>query len=103
MELTESFTPQLFAALETHVNSWLTLRFGANKGAWEKLKVEQNNGDILEFTSSTFSMNLGAGLKFGNLQLDAILDDRFPNRLPYFISGDSTTDMFAKVTATYPF
>lgn len=103
LEVTESFTPQLFAALETHVNSWLTVRFGANKGAFEKLKVKQNNGDILEFTSSTFSMNLGAGLKFGNLQLDAILDDRFPNHLPYFISGDSTSDMFAKVTATYPF
>lgn len=103
LEVTESFTPQLFAALETHVNSWLTLRFGANKGAWEKLKIKQNNGDLLEFTSSTFNMNLGAGLKFGNLQLDAILDDRFPNHLPYFISGDTTSDMFAKVTATYPF
>jgi len=103
LELTESFTPQLFAALETHVNSWLTLRFGANKGAWEKLKVEGTGGDKLELTGSTFSMNLGAGLKFGNLQLDAVLDDRFPNHLPYFISGDSTSDMFAKVTATYPF
>lgn len=102
LEVTESFTPQLFAALETHVNSWLTLRFGANKGAWEKLKIEGTGGDVLEFTNSSFNMNLGAGLKFGNLQLDAILDDRFPNRLPYFISGDSTSDMFAKVTATYP-
>jgi hypothetical protein len=103
LELTESFTPQLFAALETHVNSWLTLRFGANKGAWEKVKVEVPSGDKLEITSSSFSMNLGAGLKFGNLQLDAILDNSFPNNLPYFISGDTTNDMFAKVTATYPF
>ncbi len=103
LEVTETFAPQVFAALETHVNSWLTLRFGANKGAYEKLKVELPNGDKLELTSSTFSMNLGAGLKFGNLHLDAVLDDRFPNHLPYFISGDSTSDMFAKVTATYPF
>ena len=103
LELTETFTPQLFAALETHVNSWLTLRFGANKGAWQKTKIEQSNGDKVELSASTFNMNLGAGLKFGNLQLDAILDNRFPNRLPYFISGDTTTDMFAKVTATYPF
>jgi hypothetical protein len=103
LEITESLTPQLFAALETHVNSWLTLRFGANKGAWEKTKVELSNGNKLELTSSTFNMNLGAGLKFGNLQLDAILDNAFPNNLPYFISGDTTTDMFAKVTASYPF
>src|SRR5262249_18465029 len=46
LEITESFTPQVFAALETHVNSWLTLRFGANKGAFEKLKVEGSNGDV---------------------------------------------------------
>src|SRR5207249_4595966 len=25
---TETFAPQVFAALETHVNSWLTVRFG---------------------------------------------------------------------------
>lgn len=103
LELTETFYPQLFAALETHLNSWLTVRFGANKGAWERIKVEQSGGNTLEINGSTFSMNLGAGLKFGNLQIDAILDDRFPNRLPYFISGDTTSDMFAKVTATYPF
>jgi hypothetical protein len=102
LKFTESFTPQLFAALETHVNSWLTLRFGANKGAWEKLKVEAPNGDKLEIRSSTFNMSLGAGLKFGNLQLDAILDNNFPNHLPYFISGDVTTNTFTKVTASYP-
>ncbi|MGH7742263.1 MAG: hypothetical protein ACRENS_09605, partial [Candidatus Eiseniibacteriota bacterium] len=33
--ITESLMPQLFAALETHVNNWLTLRFGANKGAFQ--------------------------------------------------------------------
>jgi hypothetical protein len=102
LKFTETFTPQLFAALETHVNSWLTLRFGANKGAFEKLKIEAPNGDKAELTGSTFNMSLGAGLKFGNLQLDAILDNNFPNHLPYFISGDVTTNTFTKVTATYP-
>lgn len=102
LKFTESFTPQLFAALETHVASWLTLRFGANKGAWEKLQVEAPNGDKLEIRSSTFNMSLGAGLKFGNLQLDAVLDNSFPNHLPYFISGDVTSNTFTKVTASYP-
>src|SRR5262245_61670121 len=102
VKITETIMPQLFAALETHINSWLTLRFGANKGAFQKLKVEELHGLTSTFTGSTFNMSLGAGLKFGNLQLDAILDNNFPNHLPYFISGDVTSNTFTKVTATYP-
>ena len=107
-EITETLAPQLFAALETHVNSWLTLRFGANKGAFEKVKITNNDPAPVnppikqEITLSTFHMNLGAGLKFGNLQLDAVLDNQFPNHLPYFISGDVTSNTFTKVTASYP-
>lgn len=100
---TETYMPQLFAALETHVNSWLTLRFGANKGAWYKLEDKDNTvPSTITFKGSDFSMRLGAGVKVGNLQLDAILADDFPNNLPYFISGNTTSDMFTKVTATYP-
>ena len=103
LEITESLTPQVFAALETHVNSWLTLRFGANKGAWEKVKVLDSRGTLQERQGGSFNMRLGAGVKVGNLQLDAILDDNFPHSGPYFISGNQTSDMFAKVSATYPF
>jgi len=103
VEATQTFYPQMFGALETHVNSWLTLRFGANKGVVQKLEVVQPNGDKTERTFQSFNMNLGAGVKVGNLQLDAILADDFPNNLPYFISGNQTSDMFTKVTATYPF
>ena len=103
VEATQTFYPQMFGALETHVNSWLTLRFGANKGVVQKLKVVQPNGDKTERTFQSFNMRLGAGVKVGNLQLDAILADNFPNNLPYFISGNQTSDMFTKVTATYPF
>jgi len=102
-EATQTFYPQIFGALETHVNSWLTLRFGANKGVVQKLEIVQPNGDKTERTFSSFDMRLGAGVKVGNLQLDAILADDFPNNLPYFISGNQTSDMFTKVTATYPF
>jgi hypothetical protein len=103
-EETETYAPQVFAALETHVNSWLTLRFGANKGAW--YTIEDQNSTVpnnIKFKGSDFNMHLGAGVKVGNLQLDAILADDFPNNLPYFISGNQTSDMFTKVTATYPF
>ena len=103
VEATQTLYPQMFGALETHVNSWLTLRFGANKGVVQKLKIVQPNGDKTERTFQSFNMRLGAGVKVGNLQLDAILADDFPNNLPYFISGNQTSDMFTKVTATYPF
>ena len=103
-EETETYAPQVFAALETHVNSWLTLRFGANKGAWYSIEDQDSTvPNNIKFKGSDFNMHLGAGVKVGNLQLDAILADDFPNNLPYFISGNQTSDMFTKVTATYPF
>lgn len=102
-ELTETYAPQVFAALETHVNSWLTLRFGANKGAWYTIEAKNTTPSSIKLKGSDFNMHLGAGIKVGNLQLDAILADDFPNNLPYFISGNQTSDMFTKVTATYPF
>ncbi len=102
-EETETYAPQVFAALETHVNSWLTLRFGANKGAWYSIEDKAPTVPAtIKFKGSDFNMRLGAGIKLGNLQLDAILHDDFPNNLPYFISGNQTSDMFTKVTATYP-
>jgi hypothetical protein len=102
-QLTETYAPQVFAALESHVNSWLTLRFGANKGAWYSQEVrDQTVPATVKFKGSDFNMRLGAGVKVGNLQLDGVLADAFPNNLPYFISGNTTSDMFTKVTATYP-
>jgi hypothetical protein len=102
-EATETYSPQVFAALETHLNSWLTVRFGANKGAWYKQEQRDNTVPAtIKFMGSDFNMNLGAGVKFGNLQLDGILSNSFPNNLPFFISGNETSDMFTKVTATYP-
>ena len=81
------------------------MRFGANKAAWYSNKFETALplGSTTNKGTSTFNMNLGAGLKFGNLQIDAVLDNNFPHALPNFISGNQTTDIFPKVTATYPF
>lgn len=105
MKLTETLTPQVFAALETHINRWLTLRFGANKGAFQKTKVE-NQGAAPAFTRevsiSSFRMNLGAGVKVGTLQLDAIMANNFPQTLGWLGSGNSQV-YFPKVTATYAF
>lgn len=104
MKLTESISPQVFAALETHINRWLTLRFGANKGAFQKVKwinqgaaVPQTN----EFSMSSFNMNLGAGVKLGTLQLDAVMDNNFAHHVTMI--GSTGAPTFGKVTATYAF
>jgi len=63
-KLTETIAPAVFAALETHVNNWLTLRFGANKPAYEQIKAENKiNGKTAKLQFSPFQMNLGAGVK----------------------------------------
>lgn len=111
LEITESFAPQVFAALETHVNSWLTIRFGANKGAWHTYKVtDKTRTQTLTVNDSPFSMNIGAGVKLGGLQLDALLDNLFPhNPAAQFLGGSSSVTSngtgvaFPKVTATYSF
>lgn len=102
-ELNETFSPQVFAALETHVNSWLTLRFGANKGAFHQIKLENTvTPETIKMKDSPFNMNLGAGVQLGTLQLDAILSDVFPHTLGWLGSGIPNV-YFPKVTATYAF
>jgi hypothetical protein len=103
-KITETMAPQVFAALETHVNNWLTLRFGANKPAYEQIKAEdKTNGKTAKIQFSPFQMNLGAGVKLGTLQLDAVLNDSFPQTLGGFFSNTADYVSFAKVTATYAF
>ena len=95
---------EVFSALETHVNNWLTLRFGARKGAYNKLKIEPTAGGNAEITSSPFNMNIGAGVKLGTLQLDAIMNDIFPQTLGgWFSNAPGGLVAFPKVTATYSF
>ena len=103
LKLTENLTPQVFAALETHVNRWLTLRFGANKGAWDKIKVEGKGATAFtrELSISAFRMNIGAGVKVGTLQLDGVLDNNFAQRATRLGSDDAPTA--TKVSATYAF
>jgi hypothetical protein len=55
-------------------------------------------------------MMLGAGFKFGNLQLDATVNPDFVHNGPYFITGETTgysndysDAMFPRVSATYTF
>jgi len=100
----EAIYPQLFAALETHVNPWLTVRFGANNDAWVQAKGTPFTGaavPTIKNTFSRFSMELGVGVKVGGLQFDAIMDPDFYNNITRVTSDSAPT--FPKVTATYAF
>jgi hypothetical protein len=104
---TETIAPELFAALETHINNWLTLRFGASKSAYRRTKIEPTSpptgpGGTREITDSPFTMNIGAGVKLSTLQLDAILNQAFPQTMGWLGSGIPGI-YFPKVTATYAF
>ena len=108
--VTEGLYPEVFAALETHVNSWLTLRFGANQGVFQSVKLEETGvgSDGLKSTRtisfSDFNMSLGAGVKVGTLQFDAIVADNFYQNLGYLGSGNAQSGGYwPKVTATYSF
>jgi hypothetical protein len=48
-------------------------------------------------------MAIGAGVKLGTLQLDAVLNDSFPQTLGGFFSNTSEYVAFNRVTATYSF
>jgi len=48
-------------------------------------------------------MSLGAGVKLGTLQLDGILNNQFAHNGLYFLSGNTTSPVFTKVSVTYPF
>jgi len=108
---TESLMPTMFAALETKLNSWLTLRFGGRKGVFYSLKYEDTaeGADNEEKVSlSPFQFFMGAGVKLGTLQLDATMAQDFFHNPATYITGSPNgenyySSLFPKVTATYSF
>ena len=83
----------------------MTFRMGASKGAYVKERVEEQTGAgrKVEITRSSFRMNIGTGVKLGTLQLDAVVNNSFPQTLGGFFSQTSNFVSFPKVTATYSF
>ena len=104
-EITENFYPNSFAALETHVNSWLTLRFGAQNAVLYSLKQETGS-PVVTITDKrhAFSYNMGAGTKIGSLMLDATLTSGFWNNPVSAVWNNGLgSDPFPRVSATYSF
>ena len=104
-EISESYYPNAFAALETHVNSWLTLRFGAQNAVLYSLKTDLGNPLVTNtFKRHAFSYNMGAGTKLGSLMLDATLANSFWNN-PVSATWNNGlgANPFPRVSATYSF
>lgn len=104
-EISESYYPNSFVALETHVNSWLTLRFGAQNAVLYSLKT-QTGSPVVTVTDKrhTFTYNMGAGTKVGSLMLDATLTSGFWNNPVSAVWNNGLgADPFPRVSATYSF
>jgi hypothetical protein len=100
----ETIYPAIFAALETHVNPWLTLRFGAQQDVMVTLEGDPfdpavNPNDKQK--GSRFNMELGCGVKVGGLQFDAIMEPDSYNNILHV--GSLGAPEFVKVTGTYAF
>lgn len=88
---TETFMPNVFMALETHINPWLTFRAGAQSAMFYSYKDETTNPSS-EYTEKAnyFNFNLGTTVKLGNLTLDAVLDPAFlQNPFAQLMGGSS--------------
>ena len=101
----ETFYPNVFMGLETHVNSWLTLRFGAQNAMMYSIKSESGSPVVTQTQKlHSFDFNMGAGVKVGSLAFDATLNPQFWNNP---VSGTFNNGVgpspFPRVSATYSF
>jgi hypothetical protein len=98
VETSETYYPNVFMALETHVTSWLTFRFGAQNAFLYTIKQ-----DPIEAKLHTFTYNMGTGVKLGSLQLDATLESGFWNNPIANSWNNPGGSPFGRVSATYSF
>ncbi|MCX5800506.1 MAG: hypothetical protein NTX17_03885 [Candidatus Eisenbacteria bacterium] len=127
-EFTSTAAPFLFGCLETPIRDWLTVRFGAQKKlvnekmtlefvgpGYEKWDFTTKNGVIpsefrtyvyedggvtMPYFNEPFTFSLGVGFKFGNLDIDATMNDYYPFTGMYWLSGVASTP-FSRISATY--
>ncbi|MBI5170903.1 MAG: hypothetical protein HZA61_15545 [Candidatus Eisenbacteria bacterium] len=75
-EDTEMMMPNVFMALETHLNPWLSFRAGAQNAMFYSY-TEKFTGGEDKWKEHYFTFNLGTTVKLGNLTFDAVLDPAF--------------------------
>lgn len=104
--IVEKYYPNAFMALETRVNPWLQLRFGAQEAVYyvvdRKVGLPVPTPQLL--VQHAFTFNTGATVKAGGLVFDATLDSQFYNNpVAATLNNGVGSGPFARVSATYGF
>ena len=106
-ELKTTLAPTFFASLETEATSWLKVRLGGTH-SMAQTRFELSDFDTPTGSStdkikgSDFTFNIGAGLKWNNLDVDVTVNEAFPLSGGWVLSGDEETP-FTRASATYHF
>ncbi|MBI5170902.1 MAG: hypothetical protein HZA61_15540 [Candidatus Eisenbacteria bacterium] len=88
-EDTQTFMPNVFMALETHLNPWLSFRAGAQNAMFYSYSEKYTGGED-KWKEHYFTFNLGTTVKMGNLVFDATLDPAFlQNPFAQLMGGDN--------------
>lgn len=88
---TETFMPNVFLSLETHINPWLAFRAGGQSAMFYSYKYETTNpSSTYTDKHNYFTFNMGTTVKLGNLTFDAVLDPAFlQNPFAQLMGGNS--------------
>ncbi|MCK4397028.1 hypothetical protein KAW96_10630 [candidate division WOR-3 bacterium] len=95
--------PVIVCGIESELKSWFIVRAGIRKSLLIR-KVESSDGinSVMTEKDTPFKLNVGFGIRFGSLEVDAIINEDLPFTYGYFISGKENP-VFTKVSATYLF
>lgn len=102
---TESLSPNVFAALETQVNAWLRLRFGARNTVTYSIKDVPGSplSTAQTIKRDTFFYNMGASVKLGGLDFDGVLTPNFFDGPAGNVLNGAGGPTFSQVSITYTF
>jgi hypothetical protein len=95
--------PNVFAALESNLWSWLTFRLGASKPIYSRLKVTDNvsttptEGSLKD---SPLQYSVGLGFHVSKIDVDALLNQDWPFTGGWLASGSREVP-FSRLSATY--
>jgi hypothetical protein len=98
-----TFMPVFFAGLETDATNWLKVRLGATNAITrtrDELATFAGDSSTEKFSFSDFEFNIGAGLRWNNLDIDVTVNESFPLSGGWVLSGDEETP-FTRASATY--
>jgi hypothetical protein len=87
---------------ETSIFSWLNGRLGAERG-WVNTTDDNKSMQEPSTAFSQTSTYLGATAHWNRLYLDLVVNPGFLNHGPYFVSGNSSSDLFSRVSLKYDF